>query len=227
MHDDKMPRPWVEFLVVFSFVIGSIGVGANLNFAQGPKIFGDEIHRGSRGGIATLYSHDPLARALCFNDGGEGSVLVGYEVRNRCSHLRVEIPLPPVSGSQEKLRLGCQGAELGYFVDLGAEDDLTKRLGYFSWPGRAFSSIHLQDGRLVILKDVKREKFEELKEATALLAFSADSTNTVESFLPIQVGHVLIGRILDRQDKNLSLWVKVLILAYKPGESVTLRWQLM
>jgi hypothetical protein len=190
------------------------------------------------GGIATLYSHDPLASTLCFKDGKYGSVLKGNEIFNRCSHLHfgnfamsvredshgviTELPTP------EGLKLGIEGGEIGSVIDLGTEIELTMKYGHIISPGVAFASIYLSKGKLMILKhqDRQRKEFVELKEAIPLSQFTVtpESRSTPESSFSIKVGHIYLGRILDRSKKSFDLWVKILILAYSPGESVTLRW---
>jgi hypothetical protein len=64
-----------------------------------------------KGGIVTLYPRDRLASSLCFLDGGDGLIIEQGEVRNRCSHLRLENRELDSIGSQEMLVVGVQGAQ--------------------------------------------------------------------------------------------------------------------
>jgi hypothetical protein len=155
---------------------------------------------------------------------------------NRCSHLHfgnlefrgrvdssgvmTKLPTP------EGLRLSFQGGEIGSVIDLGAETELTKKYGYLTLLGLAFASIYLSNGKLMILKDRQRQEFVELEEATPLFQFTVtpESRSTRKSFFSANVGYIYLGRIMDTHDKNFDLWVKILILAYNPGESVTLHW---
>jgi hypothetical protein len=41
----------------------------------------------------------------------------------------------------------------------------------------------------------------------------------------VKIGHVYLARITDSYDNNFQVLVKLLVIAYVPGESVTLRWQ--
>lgn len=100
-----------------------------------------------KGGIVTLYPRDLLASSLCFLDGGDGLIIERAEARNRCSHLRLENPALEAIGSQEMLVVGVQGGQYGTLVDLGEETQITKRYDDLTWPGLAFTSIRLSEGR--------------------------------------------------------------------------------
>lgn len=178
------------------------------------------------GGVVTLYPRDAIAASLCFNDGKDGLVIQQGEVRNRCSHLRIEERHREAFGSDEQISIGVQGGQLGTLLDLGEESQLTQKYGYTDLPGIAFTSIQLSDGNVKILKSRQRREFQELKEAMPLLQAEAAQMRSSVS-LPISVGHIYLGRILDRNDKNFDLWVKILVLAYVPGQTVTFRWQLL
>jgi hypothetical protein len=101
-----------------------------------------------RGGVVTLYPRDALAASLCFTDGKDGLIIEQGEVRNRCSHLRIENRSLEAIGSQEHLFVGVQGGQYGLLMDLGEENQLTRRYGYLTTPGLAFTSIHLNNGRV-------------------------------------------------------------------------------
>src|SRR5918994_1345604 len=66
-----------------------------------------------RGGIFTLYVHDPLARTMCFSDGKEGFAFVDNDWRNRCSDLGYTLAN---SGS---LVSGIEVNRVAAIVDLG------------------------------------------------------------------------------------------------------------
>lgn len=220
----------------FSFSLALVCIGFTLTFAQGGRgIDGanDPTSNGNRvmyelkvkGGVATLYPRDALAASLCFTDGKDGLIVEQREVRNRCSHLRIENQSLEALGSREHIAVGVQGGQYGQLMDLGEESQLTRKYGYLTWPGLAFTSVHLDDGKVQILKDRQRKEFEELKEAMPLLQAVTDQKQP--GTLPIAVGHIYLARIIDRNDKSFNLWVKILVLAHTPGQMVTIRWQVL
>jgi hypothetical protein len=119
-----------------------------------------------KGGVTTLFALDPLNQSLCFRDAGAGGVFQKNEVRNRCSDLNYG------SYYAEHLTVGVEGARLGAIVDLGTAEDLRKEYGYEETVGhgQGFASVHLEDGKVVILKDRARQEMQDLKEASQLFA---------------------------------------------------------
>ena len=169
-----------------------------------------------KGGVITLYAFDPLAQSFCFRDAGDGHVFYQHEVRNRCSDINYS------SYYAEQFAVGVEGRRLGAIVDLGTSDDLKKEYGYEETVsgGQGFASVHLEDGKVVILKDRRAQAMQDLKEATQLFA---KATPTAKA--PVKVGHVYLARITDSDDKDFQVLVKLLVIGYVPGESVTFRWQ--
>lgn len=90
-----------------------------------------------------------------------------------------------------------------------------------TWPGLAFTSIRLSDGKVLILKDTGTKALVELKEAAPL--FEA-VTSQAKSFAgrPIAVGHIYLARIQERNNQNMDMWLKILVLAHTPGQMVTM-----
>ena len=213
-------------LVCIGFTLALAQVGRGADGANEHTHTGDRMTYELKGGVVTLYPRDALAASLCFTDGKDGLIIEQGEVRNRCSHLRIENRTLETLGSQEYLSVGVQGGQYGILMDLGEESQLTRKYGYLTLPGLAFTSIHLNDGKILILKNRERKEFEELKEA---MPFLQPTTNQMkpDSTLPIAVGHIYLARIIDRNDKSFNLWVKILILAHTPGQTVTMRWHLL
>jgi len=168
--------------------------------------------------ISTLYSNDPAAHALCFTDGGEGATLQKNGISNRCSHLDFD------KYNSGALTVGIEGGELGKIIDLGTADDLRKQYGYEETVGNGngFASIEVQDGKVLILKTLYKPVRQELTLANALFEKGASGASAVA-----KVGHIYLARLTDSHDKDFQILVKLLVLSVRPGESVTLRWQLL
>jgi hypothetical protein len=45
--------------------------------------------------------------------------------------------------------------------------------------------------------------------------------------VPIKVGHIYLIRITDRHDRSFERLAKLKVVSYVPGESVTIRWQVL
>jgi len=41
------------------------------------------------------------------------------------------------------------------------------------------------------------------------------------------LGHIYLVRIADSRDKSFLTTVKLMVIAYRPDEAVTLRWELL
>lgn len=170
----------------------------------------------NNGGVVTLYALDPLVNSLCFRDAGAGKVFQQQEVRNRCSDLNFH------SYAAEQFSVGVEGGRQGVIVDLGSADDLRKGYGYEETVGggQGFASLRFQDGKVVILKDRRARSMQDLKETSQLLAQPAKGANA-----PVKLGHIYLLRVTDQHDKNFQTLVKLLVIGYSPGNSVTFRWQ--
>jgi hypothetical protein len=197
-------------------VLGILCIGAACMFAQNTANNRQVVEQTVKGGVTTLYALDPLAQSLCFRDAGDGSVFQQHEVRNRCSDLNYN------SYYAEHFSVGVEGARLGAIIDLGTAEDLKEQYGYEETVGRGqgFASVHLEDGKVVILKDRRTREMQELKEASQIFA-----KPTSVARAPVKVGHVYLARISDGYDNSFQLIVKLLVIAHVRGESVTFRWQ--
>lgn len=179
---------------------------------------GNAVANANSGGVVTLYALDPLANSLCFRDAGPGKVFQEQEVRNRCSDLNFH------SYAAEQFSVGIEGGREGVIVDLGSHDDLRKAYGYEETVGggQGFASLRFQDGKVLVLKDRRARTVQDLKETGLLLAQPRKSANA-----PIKLGHIYLVRITDRHDRNYQSMVKLMVIAYRPEESVTLRWEML
>ncbi len=166
-----------------------------------------------RGGIFTMYSIDPLARTLCFSDGKEGMVFTDTTWVNRCSDL---------SFAGSNLVAGVEADRPGAIVDLGTADELSSRNGFedAQGGGTGFASIHLRGDKVMVLKqDLGKQEFQPLQENSKLTEVGSPVA------APIKLGHIYLVRTTDKKDKSTQQLVKLMVIAYRPDESVTLRWE--
>ena len=161
-----------------------------------------------------MYAIDPLARTLCFNDGKEGMEFANTIWRNRCSDL---------SFAGSNFVSGIEVDRLAAIVDLGTADELTNRYGFedAQGGGTGFASLHLQGDKIMVLKqDLRQQEFQPLQEASKLFTELGSSVAA-----PIKLGHIYLVRTADKKDKSTQQLVKLMVIAHRPDESVTLRWE--
>jgi hypothetical protein len=173
-----------------------------------------------RSGIFTLYAVDPLARTLCFSDGKEGMAFVNNRWENRCSDLSYTL------AGNGNLVSGIEVNRVAALVDLGTPGDLRGRYGFDDADngGVGFASLRLEGGKVMILENndnPSKLTWQPLQEA-AKLAEVKSSANA-----PIQLGHIYLLRIADSRDKASQQFIKLMVIAYRPEEAVTVRWELL
>jgi hypothetical protein len=180
---------------------------------------GAASERQVRGGIFTLYWLDPLARSLCLRDGRAGLTFQEHRVASRCS----DLSLTTAGGGS--LVVATEANRVGSIVDLGTADELRERYGFedAAAGGEGFASLRAQEGKLLILKeDGPQDKLQPLQESSVLFAAARPSANA-----PIKLGHIYLLRIEDAKDRSFQLLAKLIVISYRPNESVTLRWELL
>jgi hypothetical protein len=166
-----------------------------------------------------MYVHDPLARTMCFSDGKEGFAFVDNDWRNRCSDLSYGL------ASGGSLISGIEVNRVAAIVDLGTPDELRLRYGFEEAQGGAtgFASLHLNGNKIMILKqDLSSPEYQRLQEGPKLFTEVAPSATA-----PIKLGHIYLVRIADKKDESFQQLVKLMVIGYRPEESVTLRWELL
>jgi hypothetical protein len=174
-----------------------------------------------RGGIFTMYSVDPLARTLCFSDGKEGMAFVNNKWENRCSDLSYTL------AGNGSLVSGIEINRVAAIVDLGTANELRERYGYDDAEngGVGFGSLRLEGDKVLILDDNSNPTkltWQPVQEALKLMETKSSAT------APIHLGHIYLLRIADSRDKNSkAIVVKLMVIAYRPEEAVTLRWELL
>jgi hypothetical protein len=172
-----------------------------------------------RGGIFTLYVLDPLARTMCFSDGKEGFAFVNNDWGNRCSDLSFGL------AGNGTLVAGIEANRVAAIVDLGTPDELSQRYGFedATGGGTGFASLHLSGDKIMILKqDLSKPEYQPLQEGPKLFTEVAPSATA-----PIKLGHIYLVRIADKKDQSFQQFVKLMVIAYRPDEAVTLRWELL
>jgi len=206
--------------VVFSSVL--VGAGAfQTARAQAPRM-PDEKQANQpkkRGGLFTMYALDPLLRTLCFSDGKEGMAIDKNRWGNRCSDLSFNL------AGNGSFVTGIEVNRVAAIVDLGTANDLRGRYGYEDADngGVGFASLRLDSGKIMILKDDNvQEEYQPLTEGPKLFTDVGPSANA-----PIKLGHIYLVRIADTKDKSFQHLVKLIVVSYRPEESVTLRWELL
>lgn len=173
-----------------------------------------------RGGLFTMYAMDPLSRNLCFSDGKEGMAFVNNKWENRCSDLSY------TQAGGGSFVTGIELNRSGAIVDIGTANDLRGRYSFEDAEngGVGFASLRVMGGKIMILQDdigKTPATWQLLKEASELAETKSSAT------APIKLGHIYLVRVTDSRDKNYEQLVKLLVVAYRPEEAVTLRWELL
>ena len=172
------------------------------------------------GGIFTLYAVDPLARTLCFKDGKEGMAFVANKWENRCSDLSYTL------AGGGSLVSGIELNRMAAIVDLGTANDLRGRYSYEDAEngGVGFASIRLEGDKVTILQDDNgkfKASWQTLQEGSKLSEVKSSAN------APIQLGHIYLVRTVDSKDKSFQQTVKLMVIAYRPEDAVTVRWELL
>ncbi|HYK22418.1 MAG TPA: hypothetical protein VEV42_16875 [Pyrinomonadaceae bacterium] len=211
--------------LLISIVLLLTGIGGpQLLRAQTPAM-PDEKHpaqpRRRGGGVFTLHALDPLSRNLCFTDGKEGMAFVNNQWENRCSDLSYSL------AGNGSLVSGIELNRVAAIVDLGTANDLRQRYGYDDAEngGVGFAALRLEGDKIMILEDNSNPAkltWQPLREAAKLFSEVRSSANA-----PIQLGHIYVLRIADTKDRNFQQIVKLMVIAYRSDEAVTLRWELL
>ena len=170
---------------------------------------------GPSSGLITLHTLDPVTHSMSFGDGTHGGVIQDHEVRNVASDIELG------NYFEGEFSVGIEGGRLGSIIDLGTGDDLSERYRYEETVGggQGFASIRFVDDELVILDDDGLRTVQPLAEAAAL--FDAQTSG---AHARVHLGHVYLVRLTDRHDAAFERVAKLLVVAHRPGESVTFRW---
>jgi hypothetical protein len=174
-----------------------------------------------RGGIFTMHALDPVSRSLCFNDGKEGMAIGNNKWENRCTDLSYTF------AGGGSLVAGIESNRVAAIVDVGTADQLREKYAYDDAErgGNGFASLRLEGAKIMILQDNSKPdnpEWQPLQEGAKLFSEVRANANA-----PIQLGHIYLVRTLDQRDKNFQQIVKLMVIGYRPEESVTVRWELL
>jgi hypothetical protein len=205
-------RRWVAFLVA------SLLGGALL----APRLYSRDADEADSSGLLTLNELDPLTHSFFFGSKRFGAALDGHRIR-----VQPQADIDFGAYQKDALTVGLDGRE-GVIVDMGAPDALKEKYGYPEVVGNGdgFASLRLADKgeAVLVLKDyfVGKQTTQDVKEAAPLFERAA-----AQAHAPINVGHIYLVRITDPTDASFQRTVKFLVLAYTPGQTVTLRWAVL
>jgi len=162
----------------------------------------------------------PTLSYVCFNDGKEGMAFVNNRWENRCSDLSYTL------AGNGSFVSGIELNRIAAIVDLGSPSDLRGRYGYDDAEngGVGFASLRLEGDKVMILHDDNNPAkltWQPVQEAARLAEVKSSAT------APIQLGHIYLLRIADSKDKTSQHIVKLMVIAYRPEEAVTVRWELL
>jgi hypothetical protein len=186
---------------------------ALLGTSERPDAAGRADGEEGSGGLVTLYPDDPLARTFSFEKGLYGGRFEDRVVRICGADVDVENYLPG------EFMVAIEPGTSGSIVDLGTAESVRVRYGYQETFGGAegFASIRNDRGRFEILKKYATQTYQTLEEGRTL----AKAANHA----PIVDDHLYLVRLASADRPPVERFVKLLVVSYSPGESVTFRYE--
>lgn len=210
--------PWkvLAFLMCLAAATGTaLFAQSGVHGQDGASVDRSRHQRAHESSLTTLYGLDPIARTMNFTDGAYGGVIQDHEVKNAQSDIDFNCYL------RNGFTVGIEGGREGAIVDLGPSRELGERFGFSETVGRGqgFTSIRFVDGTLQILADSSTQATQPIPEAASLVPSGGKNS------APVKVGHAYLVRIVDKHDPQFELVAKLLVVEFRPGESVTIRWE--
>lgn len=169
--------------------------------------------------IVTLYALDPLARTFCFDDGKYGHTFSDWSVYNRRSDIDFN------NYYNGNFTIGIEGGSVGAIIDLGTSADLQEKYKYQETVGngQGFASIHRKNKTILIAKDnAYNHIYQTMEESVELFR-----QGTSGAHASVKFGHIYILRVTGYTSTAFERIVKMSVIAYKPNESVTIRWEVL
>lgn len=171
------------------------------------------------GGIATLWARDAVGASFGLDAGGPAARVVQGEV------ILAGAQLVYGAFAEDRLSYGFDDAELVEVLDLG-ELVVAPRTraadATLEYPIPVFETLRLDRGRFVVQDAEGQER--RLRDADRLLGTLPD--DGLRHLVPVP-GHTLLLRTRTRSGSRRDRVAKLLVLAARPGESLTLRWALV
>ena len=224
--NEKSQMKWLIALQMCTtiFVLAIVGIFYLVTYLKMKELRQDltNITHGDsnqNGNVVTLYALDPVARTFCFGDGGYGQTISDWSVYNRHSDIDFN------TYTNGSFTVGIEGGEVGTIIDLGSTDDLQKKYKYRETVGngQGFASIHRQNKTILILKNMPYDhSFQPMEESIELFREGRSGAS-----VPVRLGHLYVLRITDHTTATFERIVKMLVIAYKSDEWVTIRWNVM
>ncbi len=173
------------------------------------------------GGLTTLYQLDPVSQSFNFTENYAGNVMKDHRVL--------------VSGAEmdfgvyhaDSFSVAVTNGATGRIVDLGTPKTLKEKYGYPETvgEGQGFASIHRQGTSFLVRQrhdSDDHSEYQELAEGAQLL------TNLrALDFAPVILGHIYLLHVVQTQGPPANIFVKLMVVAYQPDQSVTVRWEIM
>jgi hypothetical protein len=167
-----------------------------------------------------LYAYDPIAHTLSLSNGNYGGVIEDYGVYNQGSDIDFN------AYQTGNFTVGIEGARVGRIMDIGSAASLQQYYGYPETvgSGQGYASIYRQNNQVYILKSYSTNPITVQPIIGSNMLFNQ---GIMEAGAIIQLGHIYLIRITDTYDKSFELVAKLLVIAFTPNVSVTIRWALL
>ena len=175
----------------------------------------------ARAGLVTLFQVDPVQQSFDFTDNHAGNIMKDHRVLADGG----EIDFGQYHADSFSVAV-CNGST-GRIVDLGTSKMLEEEYHYNETvgAGQGFASIHRKGTSFLIRQRHGTDdgsEYQELTEGAQLLTDLRllDST-------PVILGHIYLLHVIKIQGPPADTFVKLMVVAYQPGQSVTIRWEIM
>ncbi len=173
------------------------------------------------GGLVTLYQLDPVSQFFSFTENYSGTIMKDHRVLASGAEIDFGVY------HADSFSVAVSNGSTGRIVDLGTSKTLEEKYGY-SEPvgnGQGFASIHRKGTSFLIQQrhgDHDRSEYQELTEGAQLLTDlrSLDSA-------PVILGHIYLLHVVSTRGQPANTFVKLMVVAYQPGQSVAIRWEIM
>jgi len=171
----------------------------------------------SRPRTRTLRAHDFTRHSLSLRTGAFGTAIQDQRVVNVDSELDFGTLYPG------QFTAGVQGGQVGELLDLGSTEELALRYGYEETVGggQGFASIRFEGEELVILDELATGSVQPFREGQAFLQARPPVASVPAA---VQLGHLYLVRIVDRNDPAFLRFAKLLVTAHRSGEEVGFVW---